>query len=50
MENTSIEKLQINKGELVLIDNLKKNYDQKKKETIKKIFNDILKSVKYLNR
>jgi hypothetical protein len=50
MENTSIEKIKINKAELVLINNLKNNYDQKKKETSEKIFNDILKGVKYLNK
>tara|TARA_Y100000287_G_C14162291_1_gene325389 strand:+ start:659 stop:811 length:153 start_codon:yes stop_codon:yes gene_type:complete len=50
MENTSIEKIKINKAELVLINNLKDNYDKKKKETTEKIFNDILKSVKYLNK
>ena len=31
MENTSIEKIKINKAELVLINNLKDNYDKKKR-------------------
>ena len=50
MENTSIDKIKINKAELVLINNLKKNYDLKKKEAIKTIYNDMLETLKYLKK
>lgn len=45
-----IQKIEISSAELVLINELKKNYDLKKKEAIEMIYKSMIESVKYLKK